>query len=407
MKEIGVLKGLVAREVDGLESSIWETSSAIHANPELGMKEYRSSELLCSELEKFGFDVKLGVGGLPTSFMATFDTGVEGPHICYLAEYDALAELGHACGHNIIGSTAVFSGVALSKIGGKLRGRITVLGTPDEEGSGGKIPLIEAGCFRDVDAAIMNHPWNFTAPWMPSVALGQLTVKFTGKGAHYSTPHRGTNALDCVLLTLNSLNTLRHGFRNDVIFGYTVDRGGVNPSVIPDVATARIAVKSTDVSNLRLVLATVYRCVKGIGSTARAKVEVTDAPVYEESIPNLTLIESVSNNFSQLGISFRSTGLMSRSMIYISTDYGNVSHVVPSVSPAVAISSAAVSPHTPEFARAAIDKKNRRTVASITKVMAMTGIDVLLNDRLLENARKEFNRYAAAGFKNTPLSPVY
>jgi amidohydrolase len=407
LNDLSELKRLIAGEVDRLESRIWEMCSAIHANPELGMEEHKSSRLLCSKLEKFGFDVKLGIAGLPTSFVATFDTGAKGPHICYLAEYDALPELGHACGHNIIGSTAAFSGIVLSRIGEKLRGRITVLGTPDEEGSGGKIPLIEAGCFKDVDVAIMNHPWNFTAPWMPSVALGQLTVKFTGKGAHYSTPHRGTNALDCVLLTLNSLNTLRHGFRNDVIFGYTVDRGGVNPSVIPDEASVRIAVKSTDVSNLRAVLAIVYKCIKSIASTTGAKAEITSTPEYKESIPNLALIGAASRNFSQLKISFRSPELMSRSMVYISTDYGNVSHVVPSVSPTIAISSESVSPHTSEFAKAAANKKNSRAVTNITKVMAMTGIDVLLNDELLNNAKNEFSTYAASGFKNTPLSPIY
>lgn len=402
------LEDLIINEIDSLSARIIEVSETIHANPELGLKEYKASDLLSSELEKHGFTVERGIAGMPTAFKATLGIGHGGPHLACLAEYDALPQIGHGCGHNIIGTSAVFSAIALSKLRGKLKGRITVLGTPDEEGSGGKIPIIKAGFLKGVDAAIMNHPWNYTSPWMPTVAVDSLRIEFAGKSAHYSTPHRGVNALDGLVLTLAALNGLRHGFRNDVVYGYTIDQGGVIPSIIPEKASARLWIKSTDQRNLNEVVGRVKACAEGIAKSIGARVRIQhDFPLFQESIPNLTLIQRVSQNLERLGISFRSAEETSRSLVYISSDYGNISHVVPSVCPAIAIGPKTLDVHTAEFAEAAVSKMGHEALMRITKTMTMTGFDLLSNRETLRAAKTEFSKYRASRFTNVPLAHRY
>lgn len=402
------MKNHLINEIDSLKARIIQVSETIHANPELGLEEHKASDLLSSELERYGFSVERGIAGMPTAFRATLSMGHGGSQLAYVAEYDALPQIGHGCGHNIIGTSAVFSAIALSKLSGELTGKISVLGTPDEEGSGGKIPIIKAGFLKGVDAAIMNHPWNYTSPWMPTVAVDSLTIEFTGKAAHYSAPHRGVNALDALVLTLAALNGLRHGFRNDVVYGYTIDQGGVVPSIIPEKASARLWIKSTDQRNLSEVVGRVKVCAEGVAKSMGAQVRIKhDFPLFEESIPNLALIQRISENFNQLGISFKSAEEASRSLVYVSSDYGNVSHVVPSVCPAMAIGPDALDVHTAEFAKAAISKTGHEALVRITKVMAMTGIDLLSNTGLLEAAKMEFSKYRASGFTNVPLAMRY
>jgi len=407
--DLDAVKSALVNEIDSFKSRMIAISQTIHANPELGLKEFKASELLSSELRKHGFAVERGIAGMRTAFKAVLALGKHtGPNLAYLAEYDALPHIGHACGHNIIGTSAVFSAIALSRLVGKLDGRITVLGTPDEEGSGGKIPLVKAGVFEGVDAAVMNHPWNLTSPWMPTVALDNLRLEFIGRAAHYSAPHKGVNALDGVVLTLSALHGLRHSFRNDVIYGYTIDQGGVSPSIIPEKASARLWIKSTDTRNLAHVVGQVKRCAEGIANSIGAKVSMQhDYPLFEESIPNLAMIRSVSENFSRLGIPFRPPEETSRSLVYPSTDYGNVSHVVPSVCPAISIGPETLSAHTEEFAEAAISDRGREALVEITKTMAMTGIDILGKTDVLKEAKTEFEKYKESGFAKVPFAPVY
>jgi amidohydrolase len=402
------MKNHLINEIDSLKARIIQVSETIHANPELGLEEHKASDLLSSELERYGFSVERGIAGMPTAFRATLSMGHGGSQLAYVAEYDALPQIGHGCGHNIIGTSAVFSAIALSKLSGELTGKISVLGTPDEEGSGGKIPIIKAGFLKGVDAAIMNHPWNYTSPWMPTVAVDSLAIEFTGKAAHYSAPHRGVNALDALVITLAALNGLRHGFRNDVVYGYTIDQGGVVPSIIPEKASARLWIKSTDQRNLSEVVGRVKVCAEGVAKSMGAQVRIKhDFPLFEESIPNLALIQRISENFNQLGIPFKSAEEASRSLVYVSSDYGNVSHVVPSVCPAMAIGPDALDVHTAEFAKVAISKAGHEALVRITKVMAMTGIDLLSNTGLLEAAKMEFSKYRASGFTNVPLAMRY
>lgn len=404
-------KDIVLKEIESIADRIIEVSDTIHSYAELGTKEFKSSKLLADELEENGFEVERGVAGIPTAFKARFQ-GEPGPAIAFLAEYDALPELGHACGHNIMGTSSAFAGIALSKIMKKLNGTIMVFGTPDEEGKGAKIPMLKEGVFQGVDAVITNHAFDSTCAWWPSVALGGFTIEFLGKPAHYATPHEGINALDAAIATLSTVNTLRHGFRPDVILGYTIPEGGVISTIVPERATIRVVAKSLDVVHLENVLKTIKGCAEGIGLALGLKVNIEysreiDSLYYEESIPNLTLINALNGNFQILGVEAEDPMEIGRYRRFYSTDYGNVSKHFPGLNFAIAIGPRGMILHTPEFAEAAISDKGHEALLIATKVMSMTAIDLLLDTEILQKAKTEFLGYKSSDFSNLPLVPVF
>jgi len=410
MNKIGLFKEQALKRIESAESRIREISSKIHSYAEIGTKEIRSSELLCSELAKHGFSIEKGVAGIPTAFKAVL-RGKPGPTVAFLAEYDALPEIGHGCGHNIIGTSATFAAIGLSDVMSKLPGSVVVLGTPDEEGKGGKIPMLQRGAFRGIDAVIENHPFVRNAAWWPTVALGDLTVELEGRGAHYATPHKGANALDAALAMLSTLNTLRHGVRPDALFGYTLNADSMTPVIVPQRARLQIAFKATDIRYLREVSDKIKKCVNGISKAFGVRVTITDAfeqnLCFEESIPNLTLIEAVNRNFTELGIVAESPANMARYRSFYSTDYGNVSRRIPGANFAVAIAQEGISLHTREFAKAAISRKGNEALVNATKVMATTAIDIFCNAATVRRAKREFQRYRSTGFKDLPLQPLF
>ena len=214
------LKSKVCEIIDSMKSRLIEISDTIHANPELGFQEYRASKLLASELEKHGFKVEMGISGLPTAFKATFTGKKDKPKIAFLAEYDALPKLGHACGHNIIGTAAIGAAIALSKIISDLNGEIIVFGTPAEEGvvenAGGKVIMINE--IAKADVALMIHPSSRNTCAYASLAREAFRIEFFGKAAHAAgAPHKGINALEAVILTFVSINALRQHLKKDAM----------------------------------------------------------------------------------------------------------------------------------------------------------------------------------------------
>jgi amidohydrolase len=405
VKDSKYYKDKVIEEIERVKDRMIEVSKAVHSFAEIGTKEFKSSKLLADELEKNGFKVEREVAGMKTAFKA-ISHGNPGPTVAFLAEYDALPKLGHACGHNIIGTSAVFAGIAVSKIIKELNGNIAVIGTPDEEGTGGKIKMLQAGAFPGVDIAIMNHPLDRNCAWWPTVALCDLRIVFRGKGAHYATPHKGTNALDAAIATLSTLNIMRHGFRPDVIFGYIIEEGGLLTVTVPERAKLKISVKALDTNYLTDVVDRIKRCARGIANAIGVKVEIHQNPFFEESIPNLTLIQAVKNNFEILGIECEDPLETARHRSFYSTDFGNVSRKLPAVSFGISIGRN-LTLHTPEFAKAAISDEGNHALLIATKVMAMTAIDFLTNPEMVRKAKEEFERYKSSNFTNLPLLPLY
>ncbi|MFQ5521530.1 MAG: amidohydrolase, partial [Candidatus Methylomirabilia bacterium] len=229
------LKDLIAHAVDRMTDELEALSHRIHATPELGYQEVKASAWLVEFLEAKGFKVERGVAGVETAFRATLETG-DGPTVAVLCEYDALPEIGHACGHNVIATSGVGAGAALAAVRERLpRGRILVVGTPAEEGGGGKIRLIERGVFTDVDCALMIHGLDRTVLQQDLLGIVRVTFDFTGKAAHASAdPWHGINALDAVIQTFNAVSMLRQQVRPDVRIHGIITNGGVAPNIIPE-----------------------------------------------------------------------------------------------------------------------------------------------------------------------------
>jgi amidohydrolase len=410
MTDATALKQTILKEIDATRDHIIRISETLHSYAEVGTKEFKSSKLLCDELESHGFTVERGVAELPTAFRASLK-GKPGPSIAFLAEYDALPEMGHGCGHNIIGTSATFAAISMAKVMNQLNGTVVVLGTPDEEGYGGKIPMLQRGAFDGMDAVIENHPDLKNAAWMPSVALGDLVVELEGKEAHYATPQKGANALDAAITILTTLNVLGHGFRPDVIFGYTLSCDAITPIIVPSKASMRIAFKATDMAYLKEASEAIKTCVYGLAKSIGVGVKITDAfdtgLCFEESIPNMTMIKVLDANFKALKVKAESSNEIARYRSFGSTDYGNVSKRFPGLGFSIAITDKEIAAHTPAWVEASISTKGHEGLITATKVMAMTAVDLLASPETLRKATQEFEGYKASNFTNLPLLPVF
>ena len=237
-------KQQVGERVDALQNDLWEIVSELYANPEVAFKEYQSSELLSRFLEKYGFKVKQEVGILETAFQATRSGREDWPVVAFLAEYDALPGIGHACGHNLIAAAALGAGIGTASILDQLSGQIRVIGTPAEEGGGGKRIMVDAGVFEDVDTAMMFHPASKNMVFRGSLASMRFQLEFFGKTAHAAaSPQEGVNALDAMILTFNNINALRQHFDlKDRIAGI-ITHGGDAANIIPGYTSAEFSVR--------------------------------------------------------------------------------------------------------------------------------------------------------------------
>ncbi|UCH58456.1 MAG: M20 family metallopeptidase, partial [Anaerolineales bacterium] len=262
MEEQQFKQRVVAR-VDALQGELWNIALKLYEYPEVAFKEYRSASLLSEILAEAGFTVERAIGDIETSFRATVQAERAGPKIAFLAEYDALPEIGHACGHNLIASAAVGAGLAMQAVIQELGGSVQVIGTPAEEGGGGKIIMKEAGVFDGLDAAMMVHPASKDMVLRGSLASTRLKIEFHGKPAHAAAkPHLGINALDAVLLTFNNINALRqHLHMSDRVAGI-ITHGGVAANIVPAYTSAEFSVRGRTSARRAQVLDRVIACAQ-------------------------------------------------------------------------------------------------------------------------------------------------
>jgi len=389
------LKARVSRAVDELAAELLALSHQIHENPELGLQEHRASAWLADYLTRQGFQVERGTAGLPTAFRAEFGHH-PGPRVAFLAEYDALPELGHACGHNIIGTAAVGAGVALSRVMSELNGTVVVLGTPAEEGAvdgaGGKVAMVEKGVFADIDAALLVHPSTTNGVGGTSLGRIALEISFRGKPAHAAgAPHEGINALDAAIQTFNGINALRQHITSDARIHGIITKGGVSPNIVPEYAEIRLYVRAAKRDYLRQLEEKVKNCARGAALATGATVNFRyTAYTYEDMVTNQTLAAALAQNFAALGRLVEDN----RNGGSGSTDMGNVSHVTPAVHAYIAIAPKGVAGHSHEFAAAAASPDGDRAVLDGAKVLAMTAVDFLLDPELRQKVREEFSRRA-------------
>ena len=283
------VKTRASAAIDASSQELYELSSEIWRNPELGFEEYKAHELLTSFLEKKGFAVERSFTGIETAFRATFGSGR--PNVCVICEYDALPEIGHACGHNLIAEAGVAAGLGLKaalESGDAPKGRVTVLGTPAEEGEGGKINLIDNGAFEDVDIAMMVHPSPTSIITPGFLALKQLSVAYTGKASHAGAfPWEGINALDAAVLAYNSISVLRQQMKPTWRVHGVALNGGTDPAVIPDETHLLYYIRTPMKSELNTLERKVVACFQAAAKATGCQVEIKQkGATFEDLLSN-------------------------------------------------------------------------------------------------------------------------
>ncbi|MBN2320001.1 MAG: M20 family metallopeptidase [Acidobacteria bacterium] len=370
------LKATAKEKLDSMQARIIELSHTIHAHPEVGFKEAQASAWILEFLSGEGFHIETGICGLPTAFSAKSGNG--SLHVAICAEYDALPEIGHACGHNIIAAAAVGAGIAAARIADKADLTVSVLGTPGEEAgnAGGKILMLERGAFSDVHAAMMVHPAPFDNLTPNIIAASMFEVCYTGREAHASAyPEQGINAADALTIAQTAIGLLRqHILPTDRIHGITT-HGGDAPNIIPARTTAKYLVRGRTLAELEDLRPRVYKCFEAGALATGSTLEITggDRP-YAEMIHDADIAVSFRRNSDALGRAFPDVNL-STSGFAASTDMGNVSHAVPSIHPMIGIDSYPAVNHQREFTVKCIAEPADRAVCDGALAMAWTAID--------------------------------
>ena len=388
------LKQRVCDAVDRRASDLIATADWIHAHPEIGHQEVEASQRLAAMLSSAGIPVQMGTAGMATAFKAELGQQ-QRPRVAILAEYDALPGLGHGCGHNLIGTSAIGAGLAVQEVLSELPGSVWVLGTPAEESaapnSGGKAHMVNAGVFDEVDAAIMFHPGTETAITLDrSLAARGFEFYFHGRAAHAAgAPEEGINALDAVVLMYNGISMLRQQVRSDVRIHGIILSGGAAANIIPDYAAIRYRTRADDSDYLEEVVEKVIACAEGASKATGCKLEWKEyMPGYENTMPNKVLLELMTANLRNIGVQVsnerRRTGRGS-------TDFGNVSRRVPGIEARIAITDVLDTPgHSIEFREAAGSEMGRQAMLVAAKGLAMTAIDLLTSPEQLKRARAVF-----------------
>jgi len=376
-----------------LRPGIHALSRALFTRPELSLQETEAAARLVRFLRAEGFTVRRGAAGLGTAFVARKRGRPGGPRVALLAEYDALPEIGHACGHNLIGSAAAGAGAAIGRIIRDLRGEVLVIGTPAEETIGGKAVMVDRGTFRGIDAALMFHPASEDRVYTTSLACHSLEVVFTGRAAHaVAAPEKGINALHALLELFRDLERLRRRLPRNVRMPGVIVEGGRRANIVPDRAVGRFTLRAGNLGALRRVERQFRERVREAARTTRARASVRslDHP-YAEMVTNRALADVFKKELARLGR--RTVDTPRKNMG--SLDMGNVSHTVPAIHPYVAIAPRRVPLHSRGFARAAGGAGGRAGLDVATRSLALTAIEIFLSDGLIGRARREFR--AAVG----------
>lgn len=390
--EVRRLKEEVQAEVDRLRPDLLAVSRFLHANPELAYEERQAAELLTDVLEQHGFVVTRGAANLPTAFTGL--TGSGAPRIAFMAEYDALPGLGHACGHNLIATASLGAVLAVRSILGRVPGTALLVGCPAEEKGGGKIALVEAGAFDGTDAAMLVHPSNRTEMVKLALGMRELTVEYYGKASHAAAaPDQGVNALDAVVLAYTGIGVMRQQVRSDARIHGIITHGGQAPNIIPDYAAARFYVRALDLTYMNALFGRVVRCCESAAAAAGCRVNVTSAGRdYHPYKPAYALAEMFQRNLESLG-EVVDQGPVDRELG--STDVGNVSQVVPTIQPMMQICPREIACHMAAFADAAVSDAGHGAMFAAAKAMAMTAVELLTDSGALARVQAEFRGQAS------------
>jgi amidohydrolase len=385
-----MLKAKAFQAIDAYKEEIIEIAKKIHENPELGHQEFKAVKLLTETIKKHGFHVTTRISGLATSFKAELPGGNE-PVVAILAEYDALPGIGHACGHNLIAAAALGAALGFKAVSCQVNGTIILYGTPAEEGvvenAGGKVLMIEE--ISKADAVIMVHPGSNWRSYSTNLARESFLVEFHGKASHAGgSPEKGVNALEGILQTFNGINALRQHLRSDIRIHGIIKHGGDSPNVVPHYASAHLYVRAPNMPLLKETFEKVENIVKGAALMTGTNTEITRiANTYANRIPSKVLSDLYRVNLALNGIQVPDEQLREGGG---STDFGNISQVVPGLSGYFDVGSAPL--HSPEGAFACASPKSFESAIIAAKTLAGVAIDLLTDPEKISEAKREHKR---------------
>ena len=385
----------ILKYVEEISDELDELRKFIYDNPEIGFQEFKSSKAHIDLLKKHGFEVECPYLGCETSFKAVYDSKKEGRTVSYLAEYDALPEIGHGCGHNVLGATASGAGIVLSKLIDEIGGRVIVFGTAAEEVGGTKIELARSKELEDVNVAIEMHPGDKNALTPNSLALATRRFEFFGKTAHAAdTPHEGINALDAQIILFSAINALRQETKDGTRIHGIIKDGGKAANVIPDYTDSRFYARSPEKKYLLEILEKIENCAKGAALATACQVKISE---YEKgndnTVRNLAFNELLREKMKK----YLPEEVKDEELSLGSTDAGDISHEIPTLHGYFKIIEEGTPSHTREFRDATMTDyafdQMKKTIAAIVEV----GIEILKNDEVYEKICKEFKESVKNG----------
>ncbi|KAI7851443.1 hypothetical protein BDC45DRAFT_515790 [Circinella umbellata] len=389
------IETVIIETIQGLDEELREISLKIHNNPELGNHEFKAHHLLTNYLEKKGFQVQKESAGLETAFIAEFSNG-PGRRVGFVAEYDALPGVGHACGHNLISISGLACAIATKKLleQNLIKGTVVLFGTPAEESTSGKIDMVNHGEVQNrVDFAMMLHPFANDTLYALMLALDSVIVEFYGKASHAGMkPWDGINAVDALMQAWNNMSMLRQQtLPTNRLHGIILD-GGKSANVIPDYSSAKFYCRSVTRSQLKELKIKLTHCIESAAQATGCKVKFTWAPngVVEDVFVNDAMIQEFKKYQEQENIQFPSRAEEERTTTG-STDFGNFSYVVPGIHPGFAINTNAAN-HTIEFTQAAGTPEAHAMALRAARSLAKTAATVFLDDTLYERAVADFKK---------------
>lgn len=393
-----LLKNDLKKAVDGLSGKLTVLSRWMYENPELGFQEYRISKKLINELEAAGFEVERSAAGKETAFVARYGKKGAHPAVAVFAEYDALPDIGHACGHNIIGTSALGAALALAKVWPSMPGCLYFFGSPGEEQSsvvndcGGKVYLVNEGYLDDIDVALMIHPTNFWSAWTNNLAVQPLEMVFYGRSAQPAgSAHLGINAFEAAHLAYTNINACRQYFKPNFYVHGMITESGPAPNIMSPRSRLRLHVRAEKNDQLEELLSLVKRCGEAAALVTGAKVEFDYYMVrYKDVLNNRVVATTLENNMRELGLDVQPKRVYPRG----STDMGNVSYVVPSAHGYSSLGPADLvgNTHNPEFAPSTVSTNGELALLNAAKAMAMTLYDFLAKPQLVDEAWKAFRK---------------
>jgi amidohydrolase len=389
------MKQHIADTIVLYKESLIEVARFIGENPELGHEEFLASTRLMNELRAFGFHIQNPVLGLPTAFIATYESSIPGPTVAFLCEYDALPELGHACGHHLISTMGLAAAIGLKSVIEQIGGTIRVYGTPAEETKGAKVPMAAAGLFDDVDFTLMAHPFHTYEKSGHSLAMDALQFEYVGKAAHAAaSPYEGINALDAVLSLFQSINSLRQQMKSHARVHGIISDGGKAPNIIPETAAAQFYIRSSNRPYTDELVHKIKLCAEGAALQTGCTLTISNYEYsYDEMITNETMSNLFTDNLLAMGID---QSEISSGKDYGSIDLGNVSRHCPAIHPYIKVTDEGLLLHTKEFRDQAMTDRAFEGMLLGATVLANTAYDIIVDPEMLQKVRDEYVRSVQA-----------